>query len=223
MLEIGPATGLATRYLAQVGASVVAVEPDPALARYLAAAMAALGNAVDVEVSTFEDVSVEDASFDLAVAATSFHWIDQPSGLHKVARLLRPGGWWAGWWNVFGDPSRLDAFHDATQTWLRDLPASPASGDDGTPFPLDVARRFHDLEAAGFEQVESEQIVWILTLTSEQVRSLYATYSPITRLDATEREAVLTAIARVADEQFGGRVERNMTTAIYTARRPPSS
>ena len=120
------------------------------------------------------------------------------AGWPRSSRLLRPGGWWAGWWNVFGDPSRVDAFHEATQSWLRDLPFGPSGAGD-TPFPLDLPARFHDLEVAGFEQVESEQMVWTLTLTSAEVRRLYATYSPIIRLEPPRREEVLDGIARVAD------------------------
>jgi hypothetical protein len=54
--------------------------------------MEADGLAVDVRVAAFEDASLPNGSFDLAVAATSFHWIDQHSGLRAVANLLRPGG-----------------------------------------------------------------------------------------------------------------------------------
>jgi SAM-dependent methyltransferase len=223
VVEIGPATGIATRHLAEADASVVAVEPDPALAAYLTTAMAPFGAAVDVQVAAFEDVELAAESFDLAVAATSFHWVDQPRGLTKVLDLLRPGGWWAGWWNVFGDPARADPFHDATQPWLADLDIGPGFDDDGPPFELDLEHRFHDLAIAGFDQVECEQVVWTLTLTSAEVRNLYATYSSISRLERAEQARILSAIARVADEQFDGRVERNMITVLYTARRPPSS
>jgi SAM-dependent methyltransferase len=220
VIEIGPGTGLATKHLAQAGASIVVVEPDAALGAFLADAMGPFGNAVDIRTAAFEDVELADASFDLAVAATSFHWVDQARGLAKVARILRPGGWWAGWWNVFGDPSRPDAFHDATQPWLRNLAGSPASGRNDLPFALDVAARREDLEVAGFKQVECERMAWTLTLTSAEVRRLYATYSLIIRLLPSARAEVLDAIARVAGEQFGGRVDRNMTTVLYTARRP---
>jgi len=48
--------------------------------------------------------------FDLAVAATSFHWVDQRRGLHKVSESLRPGAWIALWWRLFRDPDHPDAF-----------------------------------------------------------------------------------------------------------------
>jgi SAM-dependent methyltransferase len=48
--------------------------------------------------------------FDLAVAATSLHWVRLDVALSKLAQALRPGGWLAAWWTVFGDPERVTDF-----------------------------------------------------------------------------------------------------------------
>ena len=78
-LEIGPGTGLATRELLARGASpLVAVEPDERLAAFLGES---LGAAVDLRAARFEDAPLEPGSFDLAVCATAFHWIDPVVGL----------------------------------------------------------------------------------------------------------------------------------------------
>jgi hypothetical protein len=59
------------------------------------------------------------------VSATAFHWLDEDPALVKIASLLRPGGWWAAIWNVFGDDSRPDPFHEATKELL-EAPSSPS-------------------------------------------------------------------------------------------------
>jgi len=64
-------------------------------------------------VSPFEDAMLNEADFDLGISATAFHWLKEEPALQKVAQLLRPGGWWAMVWNVFGDPNRSDPFHEA--------------------------------------------------------------------------------------------------------------
>jgi hypothetical protein len=56
-----------------------------------------------------------------------------------------------------------------------------------------------------------------LILNAEQTVSLYGTYSNVNV--RPDREAVLAELGRIACEQFGGRVVRNMTTALYIARR----
>ncbi|MDC9824443.1 hypothetical protein PRN20_11930 [Devosia sp. ZB163] len=45
------------------------------------------------------------------------------------------------------------------------------------------------------------------------------TYSNVTALPSVDREQLLDGLAEVAQRQFGGCVERNLSTAIYTARR----
>jgi SAM-dependent methyltransferase len=201
------------------GASVRAVEPDPVLAEHLQAEMGA-GAALEVTVAAFEDAPLARHAYDLAVAATSFHWVDPDRGLTRVLDVLRPGGWWAMWWNVFGDPEQPDAFHTATNALLEPLMDSPSAGARGVPFALHEADRLADLAAAGFEAGGAERVVTVLTMTAEQIRALYATFSPIRRLDRAARDRLLDTVAGVAARDFGGRVELHLLTALYTARAP---
>ena len=221
VLEIGAGSGNVTRRLIELGTkSIVAIEPDEALASFISST----APEVDVRVEAFEDVQLPSSWFDLAVAATAFHWVDRETGLRKVTELLRPGGWWAMWWNNFGDPERHDSFHEATTDLLSPLAESPSAGEAGRPaFALDLETRTADMVSAGFEKIEHELMHWTLTLTAAETRGLYATYGSINRLPSAEREELLDAIARIADDEFDGRVERNMITSIYTARRPVSS
>jgi SAM-dependent methyltransferase len=217
VLEIGAGTGLATRRLVELGAEVVAVEPD--------AAMAALLDdpAAEVRVAAFEDVRLESETYDLAVSATAFHWVDEAVGLRRVHEALRPGGWFAEWWNLFGDPRRLDAFHLATTHVVGGLPEGPSKGGgaSGPSYALDVDARLAALEAAGLVDPKHEELRWDGVFDTAGIRALYATFSPIGRLSDQERERVLDGVAQVADEEFGGHVVRPFLTAIYTARRRP--
>jgi hypothetical protein len=135
----------------------------------------------------------------------------------KIASLLRPSGWWAAVWNVFGDDSRPDPFHEATKELL-EAPASPSAGERGIPFGLDSAARLAALKRTGaFDVVENRMSRWTLVLDADQTVALYATYSNVTaRLDCV---AVLAEIGRVARDVFMNRVVRNMTTSLYIARR----
>ena len=216
IVEIGAGSGQATKRLLEVGAHVVAVEPSEALAGHLRAALKA--QRLEVVVAAFEDVDLAPSSFDLVTAATAFHWLEPGQALPKIASILRPGGWLAVWWNVFGDPDRPDPFHAATEPLLRDLAPGPSAGARGLPYALDVAARTAELENHGFEDVEHEAERWTLRLDAPQTRRLYETYSNIARLPDSQREMVLAEIERIAAVEFGGRVERQMVTPVYTAR-----
>jgi SAM-dependent methyltransferase len=220
-LEIGPGGGQATERLLELGARpLVAIEPDPSLAGYL---RARFGDDVDVRITPFEDVEVPVATFDLAASATAFHWVDRRRGIAQLARSLRPGGWWAGWWTIFHDPEREDLLYEALSPILSTLPrVSGGRGHNGaaTTFALDRHQRFSDLEVAGlFTSVEAEHLRWSLELDPAAARGLYATFSPVIALPDGRREEVLQEIERVIQERFDGRVVRSAVTVVYTARR----
>jgi SAM-dependent methyltransferase len=102
IFEVGPGTGQATEQLLRRRPSrMVAIEPDERLAQHLTGLRAEAPTDFRVEATAFEDSALEPASFDLGVAATSFHWLPARPALAKVRRLLKPGGWWAMWWNVY--------------------------------------------------------------------------------------------------------------------------
>jgi SAM-dependent methyltransferase len=218
--EIGPGTGLATRRLLALGARpLVAIEPDPRLAQYLAQTLT--DAAIEIEQAPFEQADLPAAGFDLGVAATSFHWLDQGAALAKVRQALKPGGWWAMWWNHFGAGGELDSFVAATRHLFAGVPDSPSQGDRGHP-PLSLNReaRLQDMIAAGLTDARAELWRWTRPYDAAALVALYRTFSPLRVLAPDQREHILSEIARIAENDFGGRVERMFTTALYTARRP---
>ena len=218
VVEIGPGTGRVTRRLVALGARVVAVEPDPVLAAELAQASA--DRSVQVVGSSFEEAPLGDGAFDLAVAAMSFHWVDQDIGVSKLGRVLRPGGWAALWWTVFGDPDRTDPFREATKDLLAET-VGPPGGRDRPQFELDVSERKSDLSSgAGLAGAGAELIRWTARLDPPQVRALYGSMIAIRRRPEAERGRLLDGLVAVARDEFGGVVERPFVTALYTARRP---
>jgi len=216
VLECGPGTGLVTRRLVAAGARVVAIEPDPAMAAYLRQALG--GKAVQVVEAPFEDAPVEEGSFNLAVAATSWHWVDQTRGLPKLGRAIQAGGWAAVWWTIFADPDRPDPFHEATSDLFgedRDRPIRTSQ------FQLDQSGRRSDLiRLGGLVEVESECIAWTARLDPAAVRALYGSLINVRRLPERDQQRVLDALEMTASEQFGGVVERPFVTVLYTGRRP---
>ena len=132
-LEIGAGSGLATRRLIERGANpITVIEPDSRFTPLLQG----LSKTSDAEVrliqNAFEDADLASASFDLVAAATSFHWLDPSVAIGKIAAVLRPGGYAALWWNVFGDLEREDPFHEAPRPILAELAISPSGAPHTT-------------------------------------------------------------------------------------------
>jgi SAM-dependent methyltransferase len=221
VFEVGAGTGKATRALLAAGADpLVAIEPDERLARFLRASIPS--PALQVCAETFEDAELPAATFDLGVCATAFHWLDEQAALARVAQALKPGGWWAMVWNLFGDPDRPDPFHDATDALLNDGPRSPGHGPSaGDRFALNANGRLSGFGRSGcFEAISHEVRAWELVLDPDEVVALYSTYSDMTARPPDEQREVLAELRRIAAAPpFFGRVVRNMLTILWTARR----
>ena len=216
-LEIGPGTGLVTRRLAAFGASVTAVEPDPGLAGYLSKALPS----VTVRRATLEETLLPAQTFDIVVAGTSLHWVDQRVGLTKLGECLKPGGWFACWWTLFRDPGRPDPFAVAVEEILGPDTRGAFDEPDRPPFQLDEQHRVRDLARwAGLIDVEAEQMRSTCTFSAHQARALYASMATVLRRPPIEQERLLDAIEHLADQRYGGVVERRFVTALYTGRRP---
>jgi SAM-dependent methyltransferase len=216
VLEIGPGTGIVTRRLVKLGARVVAVEPEPALADFLAASV----DEADVSIigQTFEDVVLDDGQFDLAVAATSFHWIDFSIGAPKVGRVVRSGGWVAIWWSVLGDPEHPDPFGQAMVELIGPDPEHPMGGSS---FQLGLMGGRDDLETvAGLVDVRADVFRWTARYDPAQLQALYASLSHVRRQSRSDQVRLFDALTTLALDQFSGLVEHPFVTALYTGRRP---
>jgi SAM-dependent methyltransferase len=94
VLELGAGTGIATRELTR-SADVVATDLGPRMLGRLRA----LVPGVPVAVARAEQLPFGAAVFDLVCGAQMWHWVDVPQAAAEVARVLRPGGRLALWWN----------------------------------------------------------------------------------------------------------------------------
>lgn len=220
IFEIGPGTGQASSHILGMGVrSLVAVEPDPRLADHLRA-RALDDHRLDVVNAAFEDAPLEPARFDLGIAATAFHWVDTEPALAKILTLLRPGGHWAMWWNIVHDAAH-DPFSRAVLPLLGDISLPPSlSGPDHEHYSLNTRMRLAELRNAGFVSAEHVMFTRTVPMTAADLRALYATFSMVRRLDEARRADVLDGIEALANERFGGRIERSFRTPLYTARRP---
>ena len=214
VLEVGPGTGQASRELLARGARVTGVELGGNMTRRLRADLPDL----TVINADFTAVALPAASFDLAVCATTLHWLDASVAVPKIAQALRPGGWLAAWWTVFGDTSRPTPFRERLVPMLDErLPGPPES--HLTPRALQTAARVRELTADGwFADVKTEQIRWSIDFTPAEVAGLFSTFPNIS--GHPDRDAILTDITALAAEHArDGAVTENYLVALYLARR----
>lgn len=213
VLEIGPGTGQATRKLLDAGAvRVVAIEPDRDLAAYLGEWGE---DRLEVQNRPFDAEVTADHSFDLIVAATSFHWLEVEASLREVRRLLKSGGAFAMWWNVFHEPGE-DRLFGALFEGL----ARPPSMLSDQHYSLNAAARIADLAAAGLTGVEHVMLERNIEMTPASLRALFATFSAVRQLPLAQRKERLDAVEERARREQGEQFGRLFRTPLYTARSP---
>jgi ubiquinone/menaquinone biosynthesis C-methylase UbiE len=136
VLELGPGPGLTTDLLGRAVPQLTAVEIDRRLAARLGARLA--GSNVSVIRADATALPFRDASFSAAVSLTMLHHVPsrrlQDLVLREIARVLRPGGVFAG----------VDSLTSFSMRLLH-------IGD--TLVPLDPATFGSRLEKAGFREV----------------------------------------------------------------------
>lgn len=216
-LEVGPGTGLVTRHLLEAGADVTAVEANADMVDHLRDEF--VGVPLEVVHAPFEEAQLASGAFDLAVAATSFHWVAQPAGWQMLVEALRPGAWAVIWWMLFEDPMALDDFDTASRGILGGSPSLP-NGSKDVPFQVDSDSITTEFTAAGFGEVHFRFVRATYRLNAQDVRNLYATMAVVLRRPKTEQVRILDAIEQLVLDRFGGHIERTFLTTLYQGRKP---
>ena len=97
--DIGAGTGKLTRVAVELGAEVVAIDPDPAMLAELRAQV----HGVPTFVGSAERMPLPDASVDALLFGQAWHWVDPAAGSAEAGRVLRSGGVLGLIWNLRDD------------------------------------------------------------------------------------------------------------------------
>ena len=220
MLEIGCATGKATRALLQRGFSVVCVELGAGLAERARQNLAGLP--VEIHVEPFETWEGDAGTFDLVYAATAWHWVDPAVRYAKAHGLLRSGGHLAFWSALHAFPSGFDPFFTEIQEVYDAIGESYDGEKWPPPPPEEIADAAHEIEASGlFEDIRLRRYVWERSYTADEYIALLETFSGHITMDAARRERLYREIRERIGSRPEQRVRRHWYAILHVAGRKP--
>lgn len=104
VVDLGGGTGQLSRSLLRLGYVPTILEPDPRMCRVAQVAV----RPASIVCGRAEEVPLRRHSEDAVIAAQMWHWVDVPSALDQLHRILRPGGKLGIVWN----------FRDETVPWV---------------------------------------------------------------------------------------------------------
>jgi SAM-dependent methyltransferase len=193
VLELGAGTGILTRLLAARVEHVTAVEPDDRMRAVLSHS----GVRADVRAGHAEELPVDNSSYDVVIAASAWHWVDEARAVPEAARVLRPGGRLALTWNGV----------DRSIDWMRALWAGGVDLSAEDKAEVDRRRRRRhvvDVEAGGpspFLEPETGMFRWTRRMGKEDLIGMAATYSAVITMDDEARRRHLKSMRRYLDAQ----------------------
>ncbi|MCW2620516.1 MAG: Methyltransferase type 11 [Frankiales bacterium] len=152
VLELGAGTGKQLPGLLDRGAWVVSTDLGPRMLGRLRSRHPA----VPALVARAEQLPFADRSFDAVCGAQMWHWVDLPRAAAEVARVPRPHGWLAVWWN------EVDA---ADTRWWQDQQARLEAGNPAYSRTYRTADHGQALRDTGlFREVREWHGSWTRTL-----------------------------------------------------------
>jgi SAM-dependent methyltransferase len=216
-VDLGAGTGKVARAVAARGWRTTAVEPGEPMLAVLRERAAAEGVKVDTALASAERTGLPDAAFDVALAGEAYHWFDAPVALAEMARIVRPRGGIAFFWNMV-DPDR-SALVESERRLVAEF------GIDGSdvrkPGPRPETREAI-LAAGAFEEPDFEQVSHAIPMTGADYVGLAYTKSHLRTAPAELQERYRSAFeAMLAGHGItpGDRIEVPYVVDCWIARR----
>jgi SAM-dependent methyltransferase len=215
LLEVGCATGKATRPLLERGFPVTCVELGAGLAAVARSRLKGLP--AQIHLAPFETWQSE-RRFDLVFAATAWHWIDPEIRYRKAHQLLRPGGHLAFWSAMHAFPDGFDPFFTEIQE-VYDAIGERYQGGWPPPQPEEMDDERADIEGTGlFDRVQVRRYLWEVRYTAEEYIALLDTFSSHIAMEASKRKRLYGEVRRRLAQRPDGRVRRHWYSIVHVGR-----
>ena len=217
ILEVGCGPGNATVCFAQLGFSMICLEPNQEF-YHLAQRNCAPYSKVEICNTSFEEWELEAKKFKAVLAANAFVWIPPEIGYPKAAEALQDNGCLILLWNMTPEPRYevYQAIEEVYQAYVSFV------NYEGAETQADILRGFEQniLNSGCFRDLVSEQIACEVTYSIDNFLNLLSTRNVSTlRLLDLQTKDLLFERLREKLAEFGDNIQLSYLSAVQIARK----
>jgi SAM-dependent methyltransferase len=217
ILEVGCGPGIATVPFAQLGFSMVCLEPSQEACQ-LARQNCAQYPDVEITNTTFEEWELETNRFNAVLAATSFHWVSPEIGYPKAADALQDNGSLILLWNMTPQPP-YEVYQALNEVYQIHAPSLARYEERGTQ--EEQLRRFGQnvIDSGQFKDLVSEQVACEVTYSIDDYLALLSTLSPYIALERQKRNSLFEGLREVLERNSGSTIQVSYLSAFQIAKK----
>lgn len=219
ILEVGCGPGTATTAFAQLGFSMICLEPNPE-AWQLARQNCAAYPDIEIRNTTFEEWQLEPERFNAVLAATSFHWVSPEIGYPKAAAALKDNGFLILLWNTALEPND-EVYQGLHKVYQTQVPSLAQFHEEQRGRQAGFLRGFGQIvmNSGQFKNLVSEQVVCEVTYSINDYLGLLSTYSPYIALDPQKRDFLFEGLREVLETNRTGSIQTSYLSAFQIAQK----
>lgn len=195
ILEIGCGPGNATVAFAQLGYSMLCLEPSLNLCQ-LAQQNCIQFPSVEITNTSFEEWQLEVEKFHAVLAATSFHWVSPEIGYAKAADALKQDGHLILLWNMTPQP-QYEVYAAFREVYQNQAPALGRYEQRETQHKQIIRFGQAVIDSGLFKCLVSEEFPCEITYSIDDYLTLLSTLSPYIALEPQQRDALFAGLRAV--------------------------
>lgn len=199
ILDIGCGTGIATRQLAQFGATVIGSDVSAGMIREARRG----SEGIEYVVAPTHELPFGDECFDVVTAFSAFHWFTDPESINEIKRILKDGGLFA----VINKNDTAGIRKDANQLFAK-YRSTKSAKHDYNPKRI--------LQSFGFENVTARSIASTEIFTPEKAFTYLQSIALWNLVSGDEKEEMRAKVKSFCDDTLAreGLLKREIETTV---------
>jgi SAM-dependent methyltransferase len=217
ILELGCGPGNATVSYAQLGFSMICLEPSQEACKFARENCVAYPN-VKIQQTTFEEWKLAPGKFNAVLAATSFHWMNPETVYAKVTEALQDDGSLILLWNMTPQPD-YDVYQSLHDVYQIHAPSSARYENIITQEKIVKSFGQKVLDSGLFKDLVSDFVICEVTYSVDHYLLLLGTLSPYLKLEAPMRDALFTGLRSKIEQHYEGSIKIKYISAFQVAKK----